>query len=62
MFDSIKNNLFTLSGFITSLIHFMLVVGVLASWIFFNIQFMGNDVSLSLPGRQAMQEHFTGRK
>jgi len=56
MFDSIKNNLFTLSGLITSVIHVLLVVGFLACWIFINIQFFDTDVSLSLPGKSAMKE------
>lgn len=43
MFDEIKRNLFTIPGVIITLIHVFIAVGVITSWIFFQVQIMGND-------------------
>lgn len=56
MLDNIKNNLFTISGLITSLIHCLIVVGILCSWMFFNVQVLGNEVAFSVPD----YENFVG--
>lgn len=45
MFEQIKNNVFTIHGVITSLIHIFLIVGGVTSWILFQTQVMGFDPS-----------------
>lgn len=46
MLENIKKNLFTLHGLITSIIHGLIVVGALATWVFFQVQVLGNVVSV----------------
>lgn len=57
MLEQIKSNLFTLHGLITSVIHATLVIGILSSWVFFRVQVMGEDVSISVPSASAMRSH-----
>lgn len=45
----IKDNLFSIHGVITSVIHLTLVAGALALYIGFRVKVMGQDVSLSTP-------------
>ncbi|MFN4894196.1 MAG: hypothetical protein ACK5HO_00245 [Pseudomonadota bacterium] len=42
MFESIKANIFTIHGILTTLIHVFLVVGFMTCWVAFQVQFMGN--------------------
>lgn len=46
MLENIKKNLFTIHGLITSIIHALIIVGALASWVFFQVQVLGNTVSV----------------
>lgn len=55
MLEQIKNNLFTIHGFLTSMLHIMLIVGILASWIFVRVEVMGDDVAMSFPSTTAMK-------
>lgn len=55
MFEHIKNNLFTLHGVLTSLLHVLIVVGMLSSWVFVRVEVLGDDVSLSLPTPAAIK-------
>jgi hypothetical protein len=41
MFENIKNNIFTIHGVITTLIHLFLVVGFLTCWIAFKVYVLG---------------------
>jgi hypothetical protein len=41
MFENIKNNIFTIHGVITTLIHLFLVVGFLTCWITFKVYVLG---------------------
>lgn len=43
MFDSIKANIFTIHGVITSLIHLFLVVGAVTVWVGVQVYVLGND-------------------
>lgn len=45
----VKTQLFTTSGIISSFVHLMILVGVLSSWVMFNIKVLGHDVSVSTP-------------
>lgn len=38
--------LFTLEGVIVTVIHDLIILGLLSGWIFFQVQVMGNDVNL----------------
>jgi hypothetical protein len=52
----IKQDLFTLKGLAVTVITDMIVLGVLGSWMFFNVHVMGNDVVMSVPSSKDMQE------
>jgi hypothetical protein len=52
----IKQDLFTLKGFAVTVITDMIVLGVLGSWMFFNVHVMGNDVVMSVPSSKDVQE------
>lgn len=56
MMQEIKQNLFTIHGILTSAIHLLIIVGGLSSWIFFRVQVMGQDVSMSFPTEQGMTQ------
>ena len=43
MFQQIKENIFTIHGLITTLIHLFLVVGFVTSWVTFQVHVLGND-------------------
>lgn len=43
MFQQIKENIFTLHGLITTIIHVFLVVGFITCWITVQVQVFGND-------------------
>ena len=44
--SKVKENLFTLHGLITSVIHGLIIVGALASYVYFQVSIMGNDVAM----------------
>lgn len=56
MFEQIKQNMFTIHGAITSVIHFMIIVGMLASWVFVKVQILDEEVALSVPSATAMRQ------
>lgn len=62
MLDTVKANLFTVSGLIVSIIHVMLVVGLLSCWMFINVQVLGHDVSMSFPSEESIAKATKGRK
>ena len=43
MFDKIKQDLFTIHGIVTTLIHVCFVVGIVTCWIGVQVQILGND-------------------
>jgi hypothetical protein len=43
MFESIKQNIFTIHGVITSLIHLFVVVGAGTVWVGVQVYVLGND-------------------
>lgn len=43
MFQQIKDNIFTLHGLITTIIHVFLVVGFITCWITVQVEVLGND-------------------
>lgn len=43
MFQQIKENIFTVHGLITSIIHVLLVVGFVTCWITIQVEVLGND-------------------
>jgi len=43
MFQQIKENIFTLHGLITTIIHVFLVVGFITCWITLQVEVLGND-------------------
>lgn len=56
LITDIKQDLFTLKGIAVTLITDMIVLGILGSWMFFNVHVMGNDVVLSVPSSKDVQE------
>jgi len=60
--NDIKQDLFTFKGIAVTLITDMIVLGVLGSWMFFNVHVMGNDVELSVPSSRDVQELTSRRK
>jgi|688.fasta_scaffold02764_29 hypothetical protein len=54
--NEIKQDLFTFKGVAVTIITDMIVLGVLGSWMFFNVHVMGNDVTLSVPSSKDVQE------
>lgn len=56
LITEIKQDLFTFKGIAVTLITNMIVLGVLGSWMFFNVHVMGNDVVLSVPSSKDVQE------
>lgn len=56
LITEIKQDLFTLKGIAVTLITDMIVLGILGSWMFFNVHVMGNDVVLSVPSTKDVQE------
>lgn len=43
MFQQIKENIFTLHGLFTTIIHVLLVVGFVTCWITVQVEVLGND-------------------
>lgn len=43
MFDKIKQDLFTVHGIVTTLIHMCFVVGVVTCWVAYQTKVLGND-------------------
>lgn len=56
LITEIKQDLFTVKGIAVTLITDMIVLGILGSWMFFNVHVMGNDVMLSVPSTKDVQE------
>lgn len=54
LINEVKQDLFTVKGLAVTFITNMIVVGILGSWIFFNVQVLGNDVALSLPSSDSV--------
>lgn len=57
MFDRIKENIFSVHGVITSLIHLFLVVGAVTVWIGTQVYVLGND-----PVAQIQQQTQKGKR
>lgn len=55
MLQNIKENLFTIHGLLTSVLHGLIVVGLLATWVFVNVQVLGNDVAISVPSAETFR-------
>lgn len=54
LINEVKQDLFTIKGIAVTLITDMIIIGILGSWIFVNVQVLGNDVSVSVPSSQAL--------
>lgn len=48
MMDAIRSGLFTIHGVVVTIIHDLILLGLLAGWIFLQVQVMGNDVAIGV--------------
>lgn len=53
MLENIKNNLFTIHGVATTLVHLMIIIGVLVSYAFVHVMVLGNGLPSGLPQSMA---------
>lgn len=60
MFQQIKENIFTIHGLITTLIHMFLVVGFVTCWVTFQVHVLGNDPVEQF--QQGMASSSSGKK
>lgn len=57
LINEVKQDLFTLKGIAVTLLTDLIVIGIMGSWIFINVQVLGNDVAISLPSSEAVQSY-----
>lgn len=57
LINEVKQDLFTLKGIAVTLLTDLIVIGMLGSWIFINVQVLGNDVAISLPSQESVQSY-----
>lgn len=61
LINEVKQDLFTIKGLAVTLLTDLIIIGLLGSWIFINVEVLGNEVALSLPNTEAVQT-YKGRK
>lgn len=47
--------LFTMEGIVVTIIHDLILLGLLSGWIFFQVQVMGNDINFGGNARASQQ-------
>jgi hypothetical protein len=60
--NEIKKELFTIKGICITLLTNLVLVGLMSTWVFINVQVLGNDVALSVPSSEAMQNQLAKRR
>lgn len=55
MFDRIKDNIFSVHGVVTSLIHLCLVAGAVTLWVGLQLYVLGNDPMAQLQQSQTVK-------
>lgn len=61
LINEVKQDLFTIKGLAVTVLTDLIIIGLLGSWIFINVEVLGNEVALSLPNTEAVQT-YKGRK
>lgn len=49
--------LFTLEGIKVTVIHNLIVLGFGLTWVFINVVFLGNDVTVKIPDKKTMKHY-----
>ncbi|NCX94458.1 MAG: hypothetical protein EBX40_07260 [Gammaproteobacteria bacterium] len=57
LINEVKQDLFTIKGLAVTLLTDLIIIGLLGSWIFINVEVLGNDVAMSLPTSEAVQSY-----
>lgn len=57
LINEVKQDLFTIKGVAVTLLTDLIIIGLLGSWIFINVEVLGNEVALSLPNTESVQSY-----
>jgi hypothetical protein len=57
LINEVKQDLFTIKGLAVTVLTDLIIVGLLGSWIFINVEVLGNEVALSLPNSESVQAY-----
>lgn len=57
LINEVKQDLFTIKGLAVTVLTDLIIIGLLGSWIFINVEVLGNEVALSLPNTEAVQSY-----
>jgi hypothetical protein len=57
LINEIKQDLFTIKGLAVTVLTDLILIGLAGSWIFINVEFLGNDAAISLPSSDAVQSY-----
>lgn len=57
LINEVKQDLFTIKGIAVTLLTDLIIIGLLGSWIFINVEVLGNEVALSLPNTESVQSY-----
>lgn len=56
MLQRVKDNIFSIDGWIAAIVIDLIIVGLLSAWMFINVQVLGHDVTMSFPSETAIKE------
>lgn len=49
--------LFTLEGIKVTVVHNLILLGFALTWVFINVVFLGNDVTVKIPDKKTMKHY-----
>lgn len=55
LINEVKQDLFTIKGLAVTVLTDLIIIGLLGSWIFINVEVLGNEVAMSLPNTETVQ-------
>lgn len=57
LINEVKQDLFTIKGLAVTVLTDLIIIGLLGSWIFINVEVLGSEVALSLPSSESVQSY-----